>query len=88
MFSLSVFSNVYSEEYDDRSVKPLNGELVLPNDYNNPDDKKCLTVCKKWGKDCILRQKGSEVTGGGYERKCRRVCKSFAEECFFESTLE
>ena len=75
MFSLSVSSPVYSEESDDRSVKPLDGELVLPDDYNKVDDKKCLTVCDQWGKDCII----NPSTGS---RKCRRVCKSFTEECF------
>ncbi len=75
MFSLSVSSPVYSEENDDRSVKPLDGELVLPDDYNEADDKKCLTVCDQWGEDCLINPR----TGG---RKCRRVCKSFTEECF------
>jgi hypothetical protein len=81
MFSLSLSVPVYSEDYNARSVKsldgekPLDGELLLPDDYNGAEDKKCLTVCDRWGEDCILNPR----TGS---RKCRRVCKSFAEECF------
>jgi len=75
MFSLSLSAPVYSEDDNERSVKPLDGELLLPDDYNNAEDKKCLTVCDQWGEDCILNPR----TGS---RKCRRVCKSFAEECF------
>ncbi len=74
MFSLSVSTPVFSEE-EDRSVKPLDGELLLPDDYNKAEEKKCMTVCERWGEDCILNPR----TGS---RKCRRVCKSFTEECF------
>ncbi|MCZ6804851.1 MAG: hypothetical protein O7D86_13230 [Proteobacteria bacterium] len=52
--SLPVFSEDNSEENDNRSVKPLDGELVLPDDYNNADNKKCLTVCDRWGEDCLI----------------------------------
>lgn len=75
MFSLSVSAPVYAEENDDRSVKPLDGELQLPDDYNQAEEKKCMTICAKWGEDCIINPR----TGS---RKCRRVCKSFTEECF------
>ena len=75
VFTLSVSAPVYSEEEQARSVKPLDGELLLPDDYNNAEEKKCMTVCDQWGEDCILNPR----TGS---RKCRRVCKSFAEECF------
>ncbi len=75
VFTLSVSAPVYSEDDDARSVKPLDGELLLPDDYDKADEKKCLTVCDKWGEDCILNPR----TGS---RNCRRVCKSFAEECF------
>lgn len=73
--SLSISFPVMSEEEKTRSVKPLDGELLLPDDYNKAEDKKCVTVCDRWGEDCILNPR----TGS---RKCRRVCKSFAEECF------
>lgn len=75
MFSLSVSFPAFSDEEKGRSVKPLDGELVLPDDYNKAEEKKCVTVCDRWGEDCILNPR----TGS---RKCRRVCKSFAEECF------
>jgi hypothetical protein len=75
MFSLSLSTPVFSEDKDERNVKPLDGELLLPDDYNKAEEKKCLTVCDQWGEDCILNPR----TGS---RKCRRVCKSFAEECF------
>ncbi len=75
MFTLSVSVPVYSEDDNERSVKPLDGELQLPDDYDKAEEKKCLTVCDKWGEDCILNPR----TGS---RNCRRVCKSFAEECF------
>lgn len=76
LISLSVSLPVFSEEDKKRSVKPLDGELVLPDDYNKKaEDKKCVTVCDRWGEDCIL----NPSTGS---RKCRRVCKSFAEQCF------
>ena len=76
LFLLSISSPVFSEESEEakRSVKPLDGELVLPDDYNKAE-KKCMTVCDQWGEDCLLNPR----TGS---RKCRRVCKSFAEECF------
>jgi len=74
VFSLSLSAPVFSEE-EDRSVKPLDGELLLPDDYNKAEEKKCMTVCERWGEDCILNPR----TGS---RKCRRVCKSFTEECF------
>lgn len=72
---LSTSTIVFSEDAEQRSVKPLDGELVLPDDYNEVDDKKCMTVCEQWGEDCIINPR----TGS---RKCRRVCKSFTEECF------
>lgn len=72
---LSLSFPVLSEEEENRSVKPLDGELLLPDDYNKAEDKKCVTVCDRWGEDCIL----NPSTGS---RKCRRVCKSFAEQCF------
>ncbi len=73
---LSTSTIVFSEEEEsERSVKPLDGELILPDDYNKANDKKCMTVCEQWGEDCIINPR----TGS---RKCRRVCKSFTEECF------
>ena len=76
LITLMTASSVFAdEEVAGRSVKPLNGELLLPDDYNEAENKKCLTICDQWGKDCII----NPSTGS---RKCRRVCKSFTEECF------
>ncbi len=74
LVSAPVFSEE-SEKSDQTSIKPLDGELLLPDDYNKAEDKKCMTVCDQWGEDCIINPR----TGS---RKCRRVCKSFTEECF------
>lgn len=75
VLTLLAVSAMAEEKPVDRSVKPLDGELLLPDDYNKSEDKKCVTVCDRWGEDCIL----NPSTGS---RKCRRVCKSFAEQCF------
>lgn len=76
VWAFCVSAPVYSEEATpDNSGKPLDGEIVLPDDYNEAEEKKCLTVCEQWGEDCIINPR----TGS---RKCRRVCKSFTEECF------
>ena len=71
-----------SEDHPEGNVMPLDGELLLPEGYNNTKtEKKCITVCDQWGEDCILNINPS-ATGAGTNRKCRRVCKSFAEACF------
>lgn len=66
--------------------KPLESKDALPaGTYILPEapgqdnkGEKCMTVCARWGEDCLLINKGA----GGMERKCRRTCKQFAEECF------
>ena len=40
-------------------------------------DRRCMTVCSKWGEDCVTLTPGA----GPVTRKCVRTCKSFAEEC-------
>jgi hypothetical protein len=56
------------------------GELLFPDEspVNTGVDRKCMTVCARWGEDCMLINRGT----GGMERRCRRMCKQFAEECF------
>ena len=71
----SPFSLSADEKPTNQSTKVIDGELLLPDDYNKAEEKKCMTVCEQWGEDCIINPR----TGS---RKCRRVCKSFAEECF------
>jgi hypothetical protein len=61
--------------------EPLPGELVIPEEMRGDpgvEKKQCMTVCARWGEECILINKGA----GGMERKCRRTCQQFAEECF------
>ena len=80
LLSFNGFLN--SEEAAEKNITPLDGELLLPEGYNNiAEEKKCITVCSEWGEDCILKINPS-ATGAGTSRKCRRVCKSFAEACF------
>ena len=55
--------------------QPESGSLVIPGEEQDQKEKKCLTICKKWGEDCIINPR----TGN---RDCRRTCKEFGEECF------
>ncbi len=81
--SISMLSFVFSialadtdNEQQPKAQRVIDGELLLPDDYEHGQEKKkCLTVCKEWGENCIL----NPSTGS---RKCRRVCQSFIEECF------
>ena len=51
------------------------GSLVFPGENESQGkEKKCVTVCDEWGRDCIINPK----TG---QRKCRRMCKLFGQEC-------
>ena len=61
----------------------LDGELLLPEGYNNGEEEKkeCITICEKWGEECIVNINPS-ATGAGANRKCRRVCQSLAEVCY------
>lgn len=69
-----------AEVFSVDDTEPQSGTILLPDDYYEEVDnegnkeKKCMTVCKRWGEDCIL----DPVRG----RKCRRTCKEFGQECF------
>ena len=70
---------------DNNSSRPPSGSLLLPaqsfqnnNNKNNNVDKRCMTVCERWGEECMLVNQGV----GAMSRKCRRTCKQFTEECF------
>ena len=58
--------------------EPRSGSILLPEDFDKNEsegeDKKCMTVCKRWGEDCVI-----DPNRG---RKCRRTCKQFGQECF------
>ena len=64
-----------AENTQDTKTEPEPGALVIPGEESDKVDKKCLTVCKKWGEDCIINPR----TGA---RNCRRTCKDFGKECF------
>ena len=50
------------------------GPLVLPEEEEPGVEKKCITICQKWGEACSINPR----TGN---RKCRRVCKQLGKEC-------
>lgn len=75
-----------------QTQEAMPGALLLP-EAAGPDvgEKKCITVCARWGEDCLLTSRGggaAAVPGGRaaavprYKRVCRQTCKQFAEECF------
>lgn len=80
LFSLPV--HAVDTDPEPQQERAADGELLFPENYDAGKQKKCMTVCKNWGEDCILLQKGNPRSGYAMDRKCRRVCKSFAEECF------
>ena len=56
---LSFNGFLISEEVPEKNIIPLDGELLLPEGYNNTaEEKKCITVCSQWGEDCILNKIG------------------------------
>lgn len=66
---------VLAENESESDSGQRSGELVIPGTSEAQDkEKKCVTVCDKWGQDCII----NPVTG---QRKCRRMCKLFGQEC-------
>ena len=65
-----------SESSGQEQTKPKDGSLIMPGDDSGATgEKKCMTICEKWGEDCVINPR----TG---TRKCRRTCKQFGEECF------
>jgi hypothetical protein len=63
------------ENKQDSNSAPVSGDIVIPGESEaQGEEKKCVTVCEEWGRDCIINPK----TG---QRKCRRMCKSFGQEC-------
>ena len=75
MAQMPVRANLLAETAGETAPQPESGSLVIPGEEKDEKDKKCLTVCKKWGEDCIINPR----TGS---RDCRRTCKAFGEECF------
>lgn len=65
----------------DRARVP-SGTLLMPGQGDasgrqtqSESRRKCMRVCREWGKDCIIDSKQGT-------RKCRRSCKQFGMECF------
>jgi hypothetical protein len=71
-----MLSSVFAEDTEKEAKSDYSsGKIVLPGETDGNEGKKCLTVCEKWGEDCIINPR----TGS---RKCRRICKEFGQECF------
>ena len=67
-------------EYEDSDIQsgPEPASLQLPAaNEENRDDRRCMTVCSRWGEDCVMISPAADVVS----QKCVRTCKSFAEEC-------
>jgi len=73
---------VLTQSADDRSGEraPRPGTLIIPGKEKREKqaEEKCMTVCARWGEECVYVNRGA----GGTTRKCRRTCKQFTEECF------
>lgn len=73
--STQVEALLLAENTEDSKSDIQSGELIIPGaKETSGKEKQCVTVCDKWGKDCIINPN----TG---VRKCRRMCKSFGKEC-------
>ena len=70
-----VESQLLAENGAESNSDTRSGGLIIPGADGGMDkEKKCVTVCDEWGRDCIVNPR----TGA---RKCRRMCKAFAQEC-------
>jgi len=68
---------VQNDGTGEKKYEPKSGTLLMPSETGKKDvteGKKCMTVCNRWGQDCII-----DPARG---RQCRRTCKEFGEECF------
>ncbi len=75
-----IFNLVQNSSSQSNVPPPPSGTIILPDSLvNKPDEeKKCMTVCARWGEDCTYINRGA----GGMTRSCRRTCQQFTEECF------
>ena len=74
-YSSPVEALLLAEKSEDSKSDVKSGDLIIPGAKETSEkEKQCVTVCDKWGKDCIINPN----TG---VRKCRRMCKSFGKEC-------
>ena len=65
---------VAAESGEQQKTEPLDSALIIPGDDSEKSEKKCMTVCEKWGEACSINPR----TGN---RRCRRVCKQLGKEC-------
>ena len=67
------------QQGDTPVIAPLPGTLVLPEHTTRDDtEKKCMTVCARWGEECTYINRGT----AGTTRSCRRTCQQYTQECF------
>ena len=67
-------------DIESTDVQPERETATLRIQTANPEyreDRRCMTVCSRWGEDCVMLNSGSNLV----TKKCVRTCKSFAEEC-------
>lgn len=68
-------AQLLAENKEESNSDIQSGDLIIPGaSESQGKEKKCVTVCDEWGRDCIINPR----TG---QRKCRRMCKSFGQEC-------
>lgn len=67
-------------EYENDENKPQSEtaslQVIVPGE-ENPDNRRCMTVCSGWGEECVA----INASTNGVTRKCMRTCTSFAKEC-------
>ena len=76
--NLSMLAPLFVADASEKEQVPEQTDIL--DSLNDSDDgektqKKCMTVCEKWGEDCVINPR----TG---TRKCRRTCKKLTQECF------
>ena len=69
-------------EYENGDVQPERETATLQirvpaGNREFREDRRCMTVCSRWGEDCVILNPGTDHVS----KKCVRTCKSFAEEC-------
>ena len=69
-------------EYENSDIQPERetASLQVQVPGANPEyreNRRCMTVCSRWGEDCVMLNPGTDLV----TKKCVRTCKSFAEEC-------
>ena len=66
----------YENSEPQSGPEPASLQLPAANEENR-NDRRCMTVCSRWGEDCVMLSPAADVLA----KKCVRTCKTFAEEC-------